>query len=239
MMATVCWFSAGVSSAVAAALSPGCELVRIHIDDEHPDNARFAEEVAERLGAELTVLRSPYGSVANVARSQRYINGPAGAPCTRLLKRRVRELWERENPGQHVYVWGFDSDEAHRLRRMRDKEPCHIHEAPLVSRGIDKNQAHGLFGRLFPSLSRPAMYGLGYRNNNCIGCVKGGKGYWNRIRQDFPGVFAARAALEREIGASCIRGVYLDELDPTAGRFDEIEPSCGLACLGVAAEEGK
>lgn len=30
------------------------------------------------------------------------------------------------------------------------------------------------------------MYDLGYANNNCIGCVKGGIGYWNKIRIDFP-----------------------------------------------------
>lgn len=43
MRSSVCWFSSGVSSAVAAALVPDAELVRIHIDDEHHDNARFAE----------------------------------------------------------------------------------------------------------------------------------------------------------------------------------------------------
>ncbi len=37
------------------------------------------------------------------------------------------------------------------------------------------------------------MYDLGYPNNNCIGCVKGGMGYWNKIRKDFPEVFQKRA----------------------------------------------
>ena len=32
------------------------------------------------------------------------------------------------------------------------------------------------------------MYDLGYPNNNCIGCIKGGMGYWNRIRKDFPDI---------------------------------------------------
>ena len=52
-------------------------------------------------------------------------------------------------------------------------------------------------------IKRPIMYDLGYSNNNCIGCVKGGMGYWNKIREDFPEVFQARAKLEREIGRSC------------------------------------
>ncbi len=46
----------------------------------------------------------------------------------------------------------------------------------------------------------PAMYKLGYRNNNCIGCPKGGMGYWNKIRVDFPEVFERMAALQRELG---------------------------------------
>ena len=75
------------------------------------------------------------------------------------------------------------------------------------------------------------MYDLGYSNNNCIGCVKGGKGYWNKIRVDFPEVYDRRAILERQVGHSCIKGVFLDELDPEAGRMeDEIMPDCGIAC---------
>lgn len=80
-------------------------------------------------------------------------------------------------------------------------------------------------------LKRPIMYDLGYTNNNCIGCVKGGMYYWNKIRKDFPEVFEKRAKIEREIGHSCIKGVYLDELDPSRGRKqDEISEDCGIAC---------
>lgn len=88
------------------------------------------------------------------------------------------------------------------------------------------------------------MYRLGYRNNNCIGCVKGGPGYWNKIRVDFPDVFDRMAKLERDIGATiCKLGsvgrdrVYLDEMPPTAGA-DQVEPdiSCSLMCH--LAEQG-
>jgi hypothetical protein len=80
-------------------------------------------------------------------------------------------------------------------------------------------------------LKRPAMYDLGYSNNNCIGCVKGGMGYWNKIRKDFPKVFESRAKLEREIGHSCLNGVFLDELDPNRGKMeDEISTDCGIMC---------
>jgi hypothetical protein len=81
------------------------------------------------------------------------------------------------------------------------------------------------------------MYDLGYRNNNCIGCVKGGMGYWNKIRKDFPEVFKARAEQEREVGHSCINGVYLDELEPDRGRFDdEVLEECSIFCQMVLTD---
>lgn len=78
---------------------------------------------------------------------------------------------------------------------------------------------------------------------NCIGCVKGGMGYWNKIRRDFPAVFAKRAAIQREIGVGFGGGdvqFMLDELDPEAGR-DVPEPDieCGVFCSlysGVLAD---
>ena len=38
--------------------------------------------------------------------------------------------------------------------------------------------------------------------------------------------------MERDIGASCINGTYLDELDPDAGRqAEEIMDDCDLFCM--------
>lgn len=80
-------------------------------------------------------------------------------------------------------------------------------------------------------VKRPVMYDMGYNNNNCIGCVKGNMGYWNAIRKDFPEVFDRMAKLEREVGHSCIRGVFLDELEPERGRPQKvIVAECGIAC---------
>lgn len=92
-----------------------------------------------------------------------------------------------------------------------------------------------MFERTF-DFSRPRMYELGYPNNNCIGCVKGGMGYWNRIRKDFPEVFERRAQLERLVGYSILKEsdgtpLYLDELVPNRGDMNtEIFPDCGIMC---------
>ena len=75
------------------------------------------------------------------------------------------------------------------------------------------------------------MYELGFHNNNCIGCVKGGKGYWNHIRKHFPKEFQDMAELERFAGHSCIKNTYLDELKENQGRHEPpILPDCGTFC---------
>jgi hypothetical protein len=81
----------------------------------------------------------------------------------------------------------------------------------------------------------PAMYRLGYHNANCVGCVHGGMGYWNKIRVDFPQVFARMALLEREIGHSLNKDdggpVWLDQLDPERGDYPtEIGTDCSILC---------
>ena len=65
-------------------------------------------------------------------------------------------------------------------------------------------------------IALPAMYGLGFEHNNCMGCVKSrSPKYWNLTRKHFPAVFARRAEQERELGFQIIRGTWLDELPPT------------------------
>jgi hypothetical protein len=85
-------------------------------------------------------------------------------------------------------------------------------------------------------IALPAMYLLGFQNNNCIGCPKGGRGYWNMIRVHFPEKFWRMARLQRELGCTFWvepdgTKVYLDELDPNRGvQHDEPNIDCSLMC---------
>ena len=200
------------------------------MSNQHPDSLRFLEDCEKILGREIEVLMSEeYASVDDVIEKARYINGPFGAACTRLLKRNVRRQWEMENPGRHTYVWGYDIEERKRAARLSVTMPEHDHEFPLIANNLSKAECHAMADML--GIKRPMMYDMGYPNNNCIGCVKGGMGYWNKIRRDFPEVFGRRAKQEREIGHSCIKGVYLDELDPDRGNMDlEIFEDCTITC---------
>lgn len=227
----VCWLSAGVSSFVAGYLAKDVdEYIYIDIENQHPDTMRFIKDCEKVLGKEIQVLRSPYRNIQTVIKQFGYINGPYGAKCTQVLKKRVRKEWEDAHKDFEItYVWGFDLDEKHRAERLNESMPEFNHEYPLIDRNLTKQDAHAILDRM--GIKRPVMYDLGYSNNNCIGCVKGGMGYWNKIRVDFPEVFDRMAKLEREVGHSCINGIYLDELEPNRGRIEEeIMQDCGIMC---------
>lgn len=227
----VCWLSAGVSSFIAGYLAKGVdEYIYIDIENQHPDSMRFIKDCEKFLNKPVQILKSPYGSVENVIQQFRYINGANGAKCTQILKKRVRKEWEDTHKDYDItYVWGFDIEEKSRAERLNESMPEFEHEYPLIEENLTKQDAHAILDRL--EIKRPVMYDLGYQNNNCVGCVKGGMGYWNKIRKDFPEVFDRMAKLEREVGHSCIKGVFLDELSPDRGRIeDEIMQECGIMC---------
>jgi hypothetical protein len=230
----VCWFSAGVSSFVAGYLSEGVDkFIYIDIADQHQDSIRFVKDCERVLGKEIEIIKSEqYANVDEVVRAFGVIKNPFNqfAPCTNVLKKRVRKLWEQQHADFEItYVWGFDYDERHRAERLEETMFEFRHEFPLIDKMLTKQDAHAIADRL--GIKRPLMYDMGYQNNNCIGCVKGGMWYWNQIRKDFPTVFASRAKLEKDIGASIIKGVYLDELEPDRGRKeDEISTDCGVMC---------
>lgn len=230
----VSWFSAGVSSAVATKLVVDeiDKIIYIHIDDQHPDTMRFVKDCERWFGKKIDILQSEYKNVANACRAggSQWINGVHGANCTRWLKKRVRKEWEISFLGYELkYIWGMDYYEQDRADRIKENMTNQRHIFPLIDRKLSKKQAHEIMTA--SGVKRPIMYDMGYHNNNCVGCVKGGMGYWNKIRIDFPEVFSARAKLEREIGGTCINGVYLDELEPERGRQEgPIVADCGILC---------
>lgn len=235
----VCWISAGISSFIAGYLAGDVdEWIYIDISDQHPDSLRFICDVEKIIKKKITILKSQeFDSVEEVIKKYKYVNSPYGAPCTGMLKKAVRKKWENEHLNyQLTYVWGMDMEEKKRAESIVKNFPEFEHEFPLIDRHLSKQDAHALAERI--GIRRPIMYDMGYHNSNCIGCLKGGKGYWNKIRKDFPTVFQSRARLEREIGHSCINGTFLDELDPDAGRMEkEIMQDCGIMCYLVLNEE--
>ena len=233
----ISWWSAGVTSAVATKLAievygkENILPVYFHIDTAHTDNQRFKEDCEKWYDTEIEVVTSDkYNDQFDVILKDKYINGPSGARCTLVLKKKLRQKIEKERQydGQ-VFGFEYSKKETNRAIRFKEQYPMAKPIFPLIEKKITKpNALHFLQDA---GIKIPKMYELGYSNNNCIGCVKGGKGYWNKIRKDFPGTFQRMSDAEQSLGRSCINGTFLKDLDPEAGKMQkEITPDCGNFC---------
>lgn len=260
------WISAGAASAVAAKLDiarhPTAEWVCAYTNpgSEHLDNQRFLLDLEAWLQTRIYRLTSmKYADTWDVWTQTRYLNGPLGARCTAELKKVPRYAFQRPDD---IQVFGYTVEEQHRADRFREQNPEVTLCTPLIDAGLTKDDCLAMIDRV--GIELPAMYRLGYRNNNCIGCPKGGLGYWNKIRRDFPDVFDRMARLERDLGHTCCREevrvgkpeqrrdewgelyttwrtksvpVWLDELDPERGNHaDEPSFECSLLCAIAEAE---
>src|SRR5690606_2655988 len=181
--------------------------------------------------------REGYIDHLDVIGKTRYINGPDGARCTLELKKKVRydietmhtlSLFNSTVIENQIFGYEFEQSQVNRAIRFMEQYPVNP-RFPLIEKGLNKDNCAAIL--LNAGISLPAMYELGFSNNNCIGCVKGGKGYWNKIRVHFPHVFTAMSKLEREIGHSCIKDTFLDQLPVESGNKGKvISPVCDHFC---------
>jgi hypothetical protein len=237
MSRTIAWFSCGAASAVATKLALAesknpVEIIYCHVKEEHPDNLRFKNDCEKWFGQEIKVIQNDKynGSIYEVFQKNKYIVGVAGAPCTRLLKKEMRLKYEQ--PGD-IQVFGYTYEEQDRVDRFIDANNDVKLWSILIEKSLTKNDCLAIINRA--GIELPAMYKLGYQNNNCIGCVKGGLGYWNKIRNDFPDQFNKMADLEKTIGAKILKHkgerIWLSDLPKDAGDYPkEASIECGIFC---------
>lgn len=212
---------------------PECIPVYCDTSSEHPDNKRFMSDCEKWFDRKIEVLHSKkFADIWSVFESG-YLVGPKGAKCTTELKKLVRREFEQPDDLQ---IFGFDFTESHRAESFNGHNPEVQTWFPLIEMKLTKQYC--LNELVKAGIELPEMYKLGFHNNNCIGCVKGGAGYWNKIKKVFPEVFERMAQLERKLGNTILsdrRGgkrkrLYLDELEPTMGRHSDLEIKCGLFC---------
>lgn len=235
----LCWWSAGATSAVAIKLAiekygkERCRIIYFKIGTAHQDNKRFIQDCEKWYGLEIEQHSSlKYEDQFDVIENTKYVNGAKGARCTMELKRLVRERLQKEiNWTKQIFGFEFTKKEIERSKRI----PIELNaEFPLIESKITKPNCLGILKE--SNIEIPFMYKLGYPNNNCIGCVKGGAGYWNKIKIDFPEIFNKMATLERKVGRTCLKEkdgsrIYLDELKNTKGRkLKPVVADCGFFC---------
>lgn len=235
------WFSCGAASAVAAKLAsekyPDCEILYCDtLAYEHPDNIRFLHDVERWTGKKIRILKSKkYKDIYDVFNKTGWLIGVKGARCTAELKIQVRVDYQECDD---VHIYGFTSEEESRIIKFQESFDIDT-DFILYENNLSKTDCYREINKA--GIKIPEMYKLGYNNNNCIGCVKGQQGYWNKIRVDFPIMFEKMAKQERKMNVAINKSyagdgkrkrVFLDELDPSAGRnvpMPDIE--CGVLCV--------
>ncbi|WP_051423551.1 hypothetical protein [Pseudomonas chlororaphis] len=238
----VCQFSCGAASAVATKLALAqysathdVQIINAFLANEHEDNRRFLMDCQTWFGQEIVQLRDEkYGAdIMHVFLRERFMMSRWGAPCTKFLKRRLMDAWKQ--PGD-VMVFGYTAEEVDRLEGFRDRNPDRPVIAPLIEAGLGKEDCKAMILRA--GIELPLMYRLGYDNANCIGCVKGGEGYFRAIREDFPEQFEVLCQVQDELGP----GSYLHrdrktnirfslrDLTPGEPRRNEALPACSFFC---------
>jgi len=239
-MRVLVWFSCGAASAVAAKMAvakyPDCEVLYCDtLAFEHPDNMRFLIDISKWIGKEIKLLKSTkYADIFDVFDKTGWLIGVGGARCTTELKKNVRKQYERPDD---LHIFGLTKDEAIRIERFEDQNS--ETKVEWILSETTKKDCYSILQSA--GIDLPVMYKLGYNNNNCIGCVKKQAGYWNKIRVDFPDAFDRMAKQERKMNVAINKSyagdgkrkrIFLDELDPKAGRdvpLPDIE--CGAICI--------
>lgn len=250
MSRIISWFSCGAASAVATKLAlqdyDDVVIAYCEVIEEHPDNKRFLKDCEEWFGQEIVILGNDKykRSIYEVFNKTRYLAGHGGARCTLELKKNVRKEFELPTDTQ---VFGYTVEEQNRVDRFIDANNDVDLVIPLIDRGLTKEDCLAMLRNA--GIELPEMYKLGYKNNNCRGCVKAqSPAYWKKIAIDFPEFFEAMSAQEKKLGVkickATIDGVADTRIPLTnlpewiKPMDDSIDAQCGIFCHMAEAEYG-
>ena len=239
----VVWFSCGAASAVAAQRTIekygsfcNVRVVNNPVKEEDDDNRRFLLDIEQWLGIDIEIAINPSFpecSAEEVWSRAKFMSSPFGAPCTKELKKKARQVWEQNNHADW-HVLGFTSEEQDRYDRFTLTERNNVLPV-LIDDTITKQTCVYMLEEA--GIALPRIYQLGYPNANCIGCVKATSAtYWNHVRKVHPDVFNRRASQSREIGAKLVRWkgdrMFLDELPESAkgNSMKNLTFECGIFC---------
>lgn len=217
----ICWWSGGVTSAVACKLAielygpEKCMVVMIDTKNEDMDTYRFKKDCSVWYGKEITSITGIYNpmdtdsvyvdvgmhkSIQDVWDTYKSLNVATGAICSTILKRTVREKWQKTVDFEYqVFGYEFDKKEFNRAKSMTLNHSDSKGIYPLLMFGYDKDDCIRVLNNA--GIKIPVTYSMGFRNNNCFntGCVQGGIGYWQKMKRDRPDVFDRMSEVEHRL----------------------------------------
>lgn len=238
-MRILSWFSCGAASAIATKLTPEAIPVYCETGAEHPDNVRFMSDCEAWFGRKVICLKSSeYADTWDVWEKTRWLAGIKGARCTTELKVAPRLAFQRPDD---VHVFGYTADKADvtRANKLRENYPEMVIETPLIERELTKANCIEMVRRA--DILLPPLYAMGFKNNNCLPCVKAtSPDYWALVRKCFPEKFDRMAKLSRELDVRLcrIKNVrrFIDEIPADWPTTNPIQPSCDFLCATAEQE---
>ncbi|PSJ71373.1 hypothetical protein C7N43_39630, partial [Sphingobacteriales bacterium UPWRP_1] len=188
---------------------PRVKLVFLETGAHHPDLYRFKKDCEKWYGGspietyknknfeDIYDVFSYYGNFSATYNTPRNSGMPPKTYlCTNSLKKQVREKIMRQlNWDKQVFGFEFSIHEINRALTFQQIYPDTKPIFPLIEEGLTKNECAGIVESA--GIELPVLYKMGYEHNNCIGCIRGGKQYWQKVRIDFPDVFNKMAQTER------------------------------------------
>lgn len=209
MKKVICWWSGGVTSAVACKLAieqygvENCRVIFLDTKNEDEDSYRFMVDCEKWYNLpieKLSAIPDKYESIQDVWSKHKQLNTANGAICSYKLKRRVRELWEKENTWSYqVFGFEFDKKEFNRALSFKLNHGQTKPIFPLLGLALTKEDCIRIINEA--GLEIPNAYKLGFKNNNCLktGCITGGIGYWQKIKREYREKFEAMAEIEHKL----------------------------------------
>lgn len=214
----ICWWSGGITSAVACKLTidlfgkDRCRVIMMDTRNEHEDTYRFRTDCSFWYGLDIEVISALGGgqyskkkfkdfeTIQDIWYHYESLNVATGAICSSELKRDLRKEFNKHNTYSHqVFGFEFNKSEMNRALSMKLYHEPTKPIFPLLMFALTKQDCINMVQDA--GIKIPEPYSLGLHNNNCFntGCVQGGIGYWQKIRDEFPGKFDAMAKVEHDL----------------------------------------
>jgi len=207
------WWSGGVASAVACKIVlekyENVEIAFCDTSIEHPDTYELLHSFEKVMGVKINVITSSrMTEPEQVWRKYKGLNFAHGAPCSMVLKKEPRMKFQKTKT-DFAQVFGFDygKKEERRARNMLVNNPDINPIFPLIVEKLSREKIFKEFKSLGLKIPEPYKHFL---NNNCIGaedspiggCIQGGVGYWQKLKELYPLKFEYMANIEHEISSS-------------------------------------
>jgi hypothetical protein len=215
--------SGGVSSAWclgwALRTYPAIEVDALWHDTkaEHPDTVRFIYELAHKLRVPV-IERSDGRSVEEVEDDNGALANNRMAFCSRILKAEQKERYFKElrasGVTEIISVLGFSAIEWQRIQRatMNAELGGYTVRFPIAEEGITKQQCADWCISI--GVPPSEMYRWS-EHANCVGCRRGGKAYWLKVKENEPEAFQRAVDREAEFGHTFLKDTTLIQLSKT------------------------